>query len=155
MYACACCYVYTTTDYNTQIWSTDTEKLDWPSVGILGVCTSVRISSTAAVPQIIPTAPRTLCHVRAWFPVSGDPCSHLANISLGWSARSCSWATPSRTKGLTSSANPRSYHLGATRGTAKHTISFRVGWSLSDVTTAPAVRNAGRKCGEVMSVHAR
>ena len=54
--------------------------------------------------------------------------------------------------GLTSSANPRSYHLGATRGTAQHTTSFRVGWSLSDVTTAPSVRKGRRQHGEVMSV---
>ena len=43
---------------------------------------------------------------------------------------------PGQIKGWISSANPRLYHLGATRGSAWHTTSFRVGWSLSDVTTA-------------------
>ena len=51
----------------------------------------------------------------------------------------------SNTKDLTSSAKPTSYHLGATRGTAKQTISFRVGSSLSDVTTEPAVSKGGRR----------
>ena len=123
---------------NTFAWITGKDILDSPAVGIRGVCTAARMSSTAAEPQIIPTASRTLCHVRGWLPVPGDPSSHLTNMVLGWSGHFCSWKIVSNTNGLTSSANPRSYHLGATRGTAKQTISLRVGWSLSDVTTAPA-----------------
>ena len=56
---------------------------DTPAVLILGVCTAVRMSSMAAEPQIIPTASRTVCHVRGWLPVPGDPSSHLTNMVLG------------------------------------------------------------------------
>ena len=63
--------------------------MDLPVVGILGFCTAVRMYSMAAEPQIVPTASRTVCHVRGWLPVPGDPSSHLANISLGRSAFSC------------------------------------------------------------------
>ena len=59
------------------------EGIDTPTVGILGVCTAVRMSSMAAEPQIIRTASRTLCHVRDWLPVPGHPSSHLTNMVLG------------------------------------------------------------------------
>ena len=126
---------------NTSAWITGKDMLNSPAVGIRGVCTAVRMSSMAAKPQIIPTASRTLCHVRGWLPVPGDPSSHLTNMVLGWSGHFCSWKIVSNTNGWTSSANPRSYHLGATRGTRKQTTSLRIGWLLSDVTTAPAGDN--------------
>ena len=59
------------------------DMLDSLAVGIRGVCTAVRMFFTAAEPQIIFTAVRTLSHVRGWLPVPRDPSSHLTNMVLG------------------------------------------------------------------------